>query len=87
MKTDAKLYKALSRSSHSGTGGGPSCVKTDPILEQVSDLMGRACTGITDVQDSDADQSTEASSLPIVGDETMEILVFQNENVSIYRIL
>ncbi|CAK1582841.1 unnamed protein product [Parnassius mnemosyne] len=87
MKTDAKLYKALSKSSHNGTGGGPSCVKTDIILEQVSDLMGRACTGITDVQDSDADQITEASSLPILGDETMEILIFQNENVSIYRIL
>ncbi|XP_045778137.1 uncharacterized protein LOC123876054 [Maniola jurtina] len=62
MKTDAKLYKSRFKSSHSGTGGGPSCFNPDPILEQVSDLMGRGCTGIAGVQDSDADaQSNETN--------------------------
>ncbi|XP_069362389.1 myb/SANT-like DNA-binding domain-containing protein 4 [Maniola hyperantus] len=89
MKTDAKLYKSRSRSSYTGTGGGPSSFNADPILEQVSDLMGRGCTGIAGVQDSDADQQSssnpiqsESSSLPILGDEMMEVLIYQDENCS-----
>ncbi|CAG5007878.1 unnamed protein product [Parnassius apollo] len=52
MKTDAKLYKALSKSSHNATG------MAHHTLRQIlffNDLMGRACAGITGVQDLDAD--------------------------------
>ncbi|CAG5049459.1 unnamed protein product [Parnassius apollo] len=48
------------------------------LFWKISELMGRP--GITDVWDLDTDQSTEASSLPIFGDETIEILIIQNEN-------
>lgn len=55
MKSESKLYYQKTRRSTTGTGGGPSDIKIDPILEQVCALLGRACTGIVGVQDCDSD--------------------------------
>lgn len=55
MKSESKTYYSLSRRNATQTGGGPSVVKIDPILEQVCNIMGRGCTGIVGVSDSDAD--------------------------------
>lgn len=55
LKSESKLYYSSTRRSATQTGGGPSHVKTDPILEQVCNIMGRGCSGITGVSDSDAD--------------------------------
>lgn len=63
MKNDAKMYNSRNRSCTTGTGGGPSTTKIDPILEQVCDLMGRGCSGIADVPDSDS-----VITIPIVSD-------------------
>lgn len=54
LKTESKLYYKSSKQNITGTGGGPSEVKVDPLLEQVCSLLGRACTGIIGVQDCDA---------------------------------
>lgn len=53
MKTESKLYYSSTRRDTTQTGGGPSEVKTDPILEQVCNILGRGCTGIVNVTDSD----------------------------------
>ncbi|CAG9785593.1 unnamed protein product [Diatraea saccharalis] len=55
LKTEAKLYKSNLRENFNKTGGGPCITKIDPILEQVCSIMGRACTGILNINDSDAD--------------------------------
>ncbi|XP_059055008.1 uncharacterized protein LOC131849040 [Achroia grisella] len=51
MKTESKLYYQSNRCNIIATGGGPSEVKVDPIMEQVCGLLGRGCTGILSVQD------------------------------------
>lgn len=54
LKSESKLYYTSSRKNATQTGGGPSLVKFDPLLEQVCVIMGRGCTGIEGVYDSDS---------------------------------
>lgn len=63
MKSEAKTYNSRNKSCAIGTGGGPSTMKTDPILEQVCELMGRGCSGIADVLDSDSVITIPISSI------------------------
>lgn len=56
-------YNTLKQSSKQ-TGGGPSIVKIEPVLEQVRTLLGRSCTGITGVADCDADESGTGTMAP-----------------------
>lgn len=60
LKTEGKIYFTASRKSATGTGGGPSTIKVDPIMEQVCSIMGRGCSGIENVADCDSEQLTLA---------------------------
>lgn len=53
LKSESKLYYSSSRKDTTRTGGGPSVIKIDPLLEQICGTLGRACTGIIGVPDSD----------------------------------
>lgn len=46
----------------SGTGGGPSKKYDDPILELVVEITGRASTGITNIEDCDAESEVDTMS-------------------------
>ncbi|XP_045503860.1 uncharacterized protein LOC123700650 [Colias croceus] len=63
LKSDSKKYYAQSRRDTSRTGGGPSTVKIDPVLEQVSTIMGRGCTGILGIPDCDAETGGESEEI------------------------
>lgn len=54
IKSDAKIYSGANRQNTIKTGGGPSTIKIDPVLEQASSILGRSCSGIEDVDDCDA---------------------------------
>lgn len=54
LKSESKIYYTASRKNAIQTGGGPSTIKIDPILEQICAILGRGCTGIIGVQDSDS---------------------------------
>lgn len=62
LKSEAKTYKAASRRSVSGTGGGPSKKYDDPVLELVVEITGRASTGITNIEDCDAESEVDPTS-------------------------
>lgn len=73
LKSEAKIYFTASRRNTTGTGGGPSTVKVDPILEQVCSLMGRGCSGIDNVADCDSEQLTPAAAV-----RDMELIMVEN---------
>lgn len=77
MKSEAKMYNSRNRSCTIGTGGGPSTIKTDPILEQVCDLMGRGCSGIADVLDSDSVITIpiNTNDLELINEESQTIVL------------
>lgn len=78
MKSEAKMYNSRNRSCTTGTGGGPSTTKIDPILEQVCDLMGRGCSGIADVSDSDSviiPIKSNVTDLEIINEESQTIIL------------
>ncbi|CAH1111434.1 unnamed protein product [Psylliodes chrysocephalus] len=53
MKYEAKTYKSKLKVDVMGTGGGPSTLKENSILEEVLLLIGRAGVGIENIYDSD----------------------------------
>lgn len=53
LKQDAKTYRSKERISSGKTGGGPSDFKSDPFLEMVLDVIGRAGTVIASLDDCD----------------------------------
>ncbi|CAG9782435.1 unnamed protein product [Diatraea saccharalis] len=72
-KSDSKLYYSSTRRNISQTGGGP--LKTDPILEQVCTIMGRGCSRLEGISDSDALTSVE---IPICTEESLPKVLFIN---------
>ncbi|KAL0879457.1 hypothetical protein ABMA27_003208 [Loxostege sticticalis] len=65
FKSESQLYHNNSKQNCIKTGGGPSVIKIDPVLEQVCAILGRGCTGILGVSDCDGDEesSVKFSSL------------------------
>lgn len=95
MKSEAKMYNSRNRSCTIGTGGGPSTLKTDPILEQVCDLMGRGCSGIADVFDSDSVITmsiNNSNDLELINEESQtiildaELITVSTDRYIIYRL-
>ncbi|CAH1110043.1 unnamed protein product [Psylliodes chrysocephalus] len=53
MKYEAKTYKSKLKVDVMGTGGGPSTLKENSILEEVLRFIGRAGVGIENIPDYD----------------------------------
>lgn len=53
LKSESKIYYNTCKRDVTQTGGGPSVVKIDPLLEQVCAIVGRGCTGIIGIPDTD----------------------------------
>ncbi|XP_053604216.1 uncharacterized protein LOC128671601 [Plodia interpunctella] len=66
LKSESKLYFGQLKRNTTQTGGGPSIIKFDPVLEQVCSILGRGCTGIIGVSDCDADTGPEVFETPKV---------------------
>lgn len=64
LKSESKLYHNNSKQNCIKTGGGPSVIKIDPVLEQVCAILGRGCTGILGVSDCDGDEESSVKALP-----------------------
>ncbi|CAB3261074.1 unnamed protein product [Arctia plantaginis] len=77
MKSESKVYYNSSRRSAVQTGGGPSLVKTDPILEQVCSILGRGCSGIDGINDSDAPTCLAETTIS-VEESVPKIFVFDD---------
>ncbi|XP_048485580.1 nuclear apoptosis-inducing factor 1-like [Plutella xylostella] len=80
LKTEAKIYKGKNNKGVMGTGGGPSTVKSDPVLDQACDLLGRACSGMLAVNDSDADIPTSGElESSMFHDIATEVEIYERE--------
>ncbi|CAG9094390.1 unnamed protein product [Plutella xylostella] len=80
LKTEAKIYNGKNKKGVMGTGGGPSTVKSDPVLDQACDLLGRACSGMLAVNDSDADIPTSgALESSMFHDIATEVEIYERE--------
>lgn len=85
LKSDSKLYYTSSGENATQTGGGPSLIKFDPTLEQVCMIMGRGCTGIEGVHESNS-MTSQFESQPIRMCILSESLPIAEENREIQEI-